>query len=90
MALADGKIFAQVKGSYHKLKIKGQGKVQVKVGDHVMAKLEKVTKQKISAQFVEKVKGAGMSEDEKQIEKLWRLVEEEGQKDIDAQKEQFE
>jgi len=49
-----------------------------------MAKLEKVTKQKISAQFVEKVKGAGMSVDEKQIEKLWRLVEEEAQKDVDA------
>lgn len=44
MAIADGKVFAQVKGSYHKLKVKGSEKVQLKVGDHVMAKLEKVTK----------------------------------------------
>jgi len=47
------------------------------VGDHVIATLEKVTKQKITATFNEKIKGSGLNENERQIDKIWQTIEEE-------------
>ena len=52
MAVADGKAFGQIKGSYIKLKVKNGS---VKVGAHVVAKLTKVTKDKISSNFMKVV-----------------------------------
>lgn len=54
MAVAEGKAFAQIKGSYHQIKVKGYTH-KIEVGEHVMAKLKKVTKEKISSLFVKKV-----------------------------------
>lgn len=54
LTIADGKAFAQIKGSYLKLKVKNFAKDEIKEGDHVTVKLTKVTKQKISSEYVEK------------------------------------
>lgn len=80
--MTDDKAFAQIKGSYLKLKIKNFKKDELHEGDHVNVKLTKVTKQKISSEFVEKVKGTGLSQQEKTVEKLYSSVQEEAQKDI--------
>lgn len=59
----------------------------LKVGTHIVATLNKVTKQKISSTFKEtEVESKGMSELERKIDQLWQLIEEESQKDIEAQK----
>lgn len=53
MALADGKAFAQIKGSYVKIKVKGySASDKLKVGDHIFSNLKKVTKEKISSEFI--------------------------------------
>lgn len=52
MAVADGKAFCQLKGTYIKLKVKGHDKEILKPGDHVMSKLTKVTKEKISSEYI--------------------------------------
>src|SRR5690606_13028492 len=88
LTIADGKAFAQLKGSYLKLKVKNFAEDSIKEGDHVTAKLTKVTKQKITSEFVEKVKGTGLSEEEKIFEKLFFSVQEEAQKDIAKAEEQ--
>ena len=62
LTIADGKAFAQIKGSYLKLKIKNFKEGEIKEGDHVNVKLTKVTKQKITSEYVEKVQGQGLSE----------------------------
>lgn len=55
MAVAEGKAFAQIKGSYIKLKVKGFEETKLKVGDHVVASLKKVTKEKLSSSFLRKI-----------------------------------
>lgn len=77
LAIADGSIFAQIKGSYHKLKIKDAPKGALKVGDLAIVTLKKVTKQKISGSFVNKQKGSALTDTEKQVDKLWKTIEEE-------------
>jgi len=53
MAFAEGKAFAQIKGTYIKIKVKGfKASDGLKVGDHVISTLKKVTKEKISSEFV--------------------------------------
>lgn len=65
LAIAGDKIFAQVKGSYHKLKIKDAPKGALKVGDLAIVTLKKVTKQKISGSFTKKEKGSGLTDTER-------------------------
>lgn len=88
LTFTDGKAFAQLKGSYLKLKVKNFQEGEIREGDHVMAKLTKVTKQKISSEFVQKIKGTGLNEEEKIVEKLFNSVQEEAQKDIAKAQEQ--
>jgi hypothetical protein len=53
--IEDGtKGFAQIKGSYLKLKVKELKAGQVSVGDDILVQLKKVTKQKITATLVGK------------------------------------
>lgn len=54
MAIAEGKAFAQIKGSYIKIKVK-EIPSKLKVGDHVTVSLKKVTKEKISSVFLKKL-----------------------------------
>ncbi len=56
MAIAEGKAFCQIKGSYIKLKVKTQGKLpkNLKIGDHVISKITKITKEKISSLYISK------------------------------------
>lgn len=48
MAFAEGKAFSQIKGSYIKIKVKNVPK-SLKIGDSILSKLTKVTKEKISS-----------------------------------------
>jgi hypothetical protein len=71
MAIADGKSFAQIKGSYVKIKVKGYtAKDKLTVGDHIFTSLKKVTKEKISSEFVGRISSSGekpeMSSEERQ------------------------
>ena len=54
VAIADGKAFAQIKGSYLKLKVKDFPS-DLTIGNHMIATLAKVTKQKITGTFIQKV-----------------------------------
>ena len=58
MAFAENKAFAQIKGSYIKIKVKPVPK-SLKIGDQVVSKLTKVTKEKISSEFIGKSEGSG-------------------------------
>lgn len=92
MAIADGKAFAQIKGSYVKIKVKGYtAKDKLKVGDHVFASLKKVTKEKISSEFVGRISSSGekpeMSQEERQAQSIYLSVKEEAEKDIESIKE---
>lgn len=78
------KAFAQIRGSYLKLKVKGLQAGQVTEGDNILVKLVKVTKQKITGTFEAKTPKAPLDERERQVEKLWKSIEEEAEKDIDA------
>ena len=56
MAFAEGKAFAQIKGTYIKIKVKGfKASDGLKAGDHIISTLKKVTKEKISSEFVGRV-----------------------------------
>jgi len=88
MALAEGKAFAQVKGTYIKIKVKGSEAIsKLKVGDHITSVLKKVTKEKISSEFNLKT-GHGsskdMTEDERKAKSIFDSVREEAAKDVDA------
>lgn len=50
---ADAVCFAQIKGSYHKLKVKGAPTKTLKVGDLCQVKLTKVQKDKLVAEFIQ-------------------------------------
>jgi len=52
MAVAEGKALCQLKGTYLKLKVKEYGDEALRPGDHVISKLTKIDKQKISSTFV--------------------------------------
>jgi len=85
MAVADGKAFAQIKGSYIKIKVKGHSKDEIKVGDHVTATLKKVTKEKISSVFVANKGSQGViSPAELKHQSLYRSVDEEATKALPA------
>lgn len=56
MAIAEGKAFSQIKGTYIQIKVKGyDASAKLKIGDHVISTLKKVSKEKISSNFVKKV-----------------------------------
>jgi ribosomal protein S1 len=55
MAVAEEKAFAQIKGSYIKLKVKNFPPKSLKAGDQIVASLTKVTKEKLSSTFVKKI-----------------------------------
>ena len=88
VAVVEGgnKAFAQIKGSYLKLKVKELKAGQVTEGDNIIVKLMKVTKQKITGSFESRTPKAPLDEKEKQIERLWDSIEEESLKDIAAMK----
>ena len=87
---SDDKWFAQIKGSYLKVKVKnvpGNAAKHLKEGDTVIAALTSVTKQKIVAKYEGKsaqIAATGQTEDELKVQKLWLSIEEEAQKDIQA------
>jgi ribosomal protein S1 len=67
MAIAEGKAFAQIKGTYIKIKVK-QITADLKIGDHVTVSLKKVTKEKISSIFLKKLPASEcLSEEQKRI-----------------------
>lgn len=89
MAMAEGKAFAQIKGSYIKIKVKGYDKKdRVQVGDHVFSTLKKVTKEKISSVFIGKTGSSGqkaeMSEEERKSQGIYESVKSEAAKDIES------
>ena len=88
MAMADGKAFSQIKGSYIKIKVKGAGTEKLKVGNHVISELKKVTKEKISSEIVKKVVGttstAEEQEEEFRAQALLDSVQEEVEKSLEA------
>jgi len=89
MAIAEGKAFAQVKGTYIQIKVKGyDAKTKLKIGDHVVSNLKKVTKEKISSAFVRVVshRQSDMSESERQAQSIYSSVKEEASKDVKAVK----
>ena len=68
MAVAEGKAFAQIKGTYIQIKVKGyDAKTKLKAGDHIVSSLKKVTKEKISSTFTRVVSHtqSDMNEDER-------------------------
>ena len=88
MAQAEGKAFAQIKGTYIKIKVKGDETIsQLKVGDHITSTLKKVTKEKISSIFSVKT-GHGstkdMTDDERKAKSIFDSVKEASAKDVDA------
>ena len=66
MNILEDKIFGQIKGSYLKIKVKGITDLStpVKEGDHVVVKLSKVTKQKVTGIYEGQVEGKGLNEEE--------------------------
>jgi len=90
MAVADGKAFSQIKGSYIKIKVKGQTDADnLKVGDHVVSSLKKVTKEKISSEFIGRAggkKGPEMSEGERAAQSIRQSVNEEAQRELEGVK----
>lgn len=52
MAVAEGKAFCQLKGTYIKLKVKGYDQEILKPGDHIISTLTKVNKEKISSKYL--------------------------------------
>ena len=92
MAIADGKAFSQIKGSYVKIKVKGySASDNLKVGDHVFSNLKKVTKEKISSEFIGRSSSSGekseMSAEEHQAQSIYLSVKEEAEKDIESIRE---
>jgi hypothetical protein len=87
LAMAEGKYFCQLKGSFLKLKVKipeeESAVKKLSIGDHIACKLTKVTKEKIVGTLEGKIT---VTESEQlevtRIEKLLSSVEEEGQKDV--------
>ena len=89
MAFAEGKGFAQIKGTYIKIKVKGfKESDHLKIGDHVVSTLKKVTKEKISSEFVGRVsKKQDQTEselEEQRVISLFKSVSEEAERDIEA------
>lgn len=88
MAVAEGKAFAQIKGTYIKIKVKGDETLsKLKVGDHITSTLKKVTKEKISSEFSVKTgHGANkdMTDDERKAKNIYDSVAAEASKDVDA------
>ena len=88
MAQAEGKAFAQIKGTYIQIKVKGDETIsQLKVGDHITSALKKVTNEKISSIFTVKT-GHGstkdMTDDERKAKSIFDSVKEGAAKDVDA------
>lgn len=84
---ADGVAFGQVKGSYHKLKIKGTPD-EAKLGQLCLVELSKVSSEKITGQFIEfddSFDGEGASQ-ERHNAQIYASVQEEARADIVAAK----
>ena len=76
LAVADGKAFAQIKGTYIKIKVKENP--NLKPGDQVLSTLTKVTKEKISSTFNSMLKKSEqMTQAQKVVDKMCQSVEEE-------------
>lgn len=88
MAVAEGKAFAQIKGSYHSIKVKGYSH-KIEVGEHVMTKLKKVTKEKISSLFVKRVTQSALAPDELKFKNILSSVEEEATKELESVQAHF-
>lgn len=87
MAVAEGKAFAQIKGSYIKIKVKGyDSKDKLQAGDHIISTLKKVTKEKISSVFKSKCDTLESNEDETLAQSIYESVQEEAEKDIESLK----
>jgi len=83
MATAQGKVFSQIKGTYIQIKVKGFDEtIKFQTGDHLISKLKKVTKEKISSIFVSKVKGSQMTKSEEYAQSIYNSIQEEAAKDI--------
>lgn len=92
MALAEGKAFSQIKGSYIQIKVKGYtDNDKLAVGDHVFSSLKKVTKEKISSEFIGRTGSSGqkaeMTDDESKALGIFESVKTEAEKDIESIKE---
>lgn len=87
MAVAEGKAFAQIKGTYIQIKVKGYDTSQnLQVGDHVVSKLKKVTKEKISSEYVQKASRTDMTEGERKAQSIYDSIQEESTRDVKALK----
>jgi hypothetical protein len=53
--LDEGKAYAQVKGSYLKIKVKGYTKKQIVEGDACLVGIKKVDKLKMTGEFIKKI-----------------------------------
>ena len=89
MAFAEGKAFAQIKGSYIKIKVKGfKASDGLKVGDHVISTLKKVTKEKISSEYVRRVNerdgNPEANQEELRVQSIYDSVLEEAERDIES------
>ena len=82
LAVAEGKAFAQIKGSYIKIKVK-EIPAKLKAGDHVTVSLKKVTKEKISSTFLKKLPAAEcLSDEQRRIQQLYSQVEKEAKSSL--------
>jgi hypothetical protein len=82
MAIAEGKAFAQIKGSYIKIKVK-EIPAKLKVGEHVTVSLKKVTKEKISSVFLKKLpESQCISEEQKRVQVLYNAIEKEARSSL--------
>lgn len=87
MAVAEGKAFAQIKGSYIKIKVK-EIPAKLKAGDHLTVSLKKVTKEKISSTFLKKLPASEcLSDEQKRVQQLYSKVEKEAKQSLAAVKE---
>lgn len=81
---AEGKAFAQIKGSYIKMKVKEMPK-KIKVGDQVSATLKKVTKEKISSIFVSALKSSEcFTSDQIRIHALHKKIQDDAHANLDS------
>jgi hypothetical protein len=82
MATAEGKAFAQIKGTYIKLKVKEYS--SLKAGDQILCSLTKVTKEKITSHFVSILpKSEQMTQEQKVVDRLYQSIQEETQAELE-------
>lgn len=67
---ADAVCFGQIKGSYHKLKVKGAPTKSLKIGDLCQVKLTKIEKTKLVGEFIQMTPRDSLSDEVQQSEAL--------------------